>query len=150
MKRIVFVLTVMLSVLCLSACNFNGSSKPKKGKKVELRICSYNIWAHYAREGQIAKNNAHPSRSWDKSKEDLVDLIVKMDCDIIGMQEVSAVCRDDINDLLQKAGADYELWWKNKQTRLFDMLSLCNVDSVSIRTDQDYVVSLMKLFAQRT
>ncbi|MBQ7771268.1 MAG: endonuclease/exonuclease/phosphatase family protein [Bacteroidales bacterium] len=113
MKRIVFVLTVMLSVLCLSACNFNGSSKPKKGKKVELRICSYNIWAHYAREGQIAKNNAHPSRSWDKSKEDLVDLIVKMDCDIIGMQEVSAVCRDDINDLLQKAGADYELWWKN-------------------------------------
>ena len=44
----------------------------------------------------------------------------------------------------------HELWWKNKQTRLFDMLSLCNVDSVSIRTDQDYVVSLMKLFAQRT
>ena len=44
----------------------------------------------------------------------------------------------------------HDLWWKNKQTRLFDMLSLCNVDSVSIRTDQDYVVSLMKLFAQRT
>lgn len=44
----------------------------------------------------------------------------------------------------------HELWWKNKQTRLFEMLSLCNVDSVSIRTDQDYVVSLMKLFAQRT
>ncbi len=44
----------------------------------------------------------------------------------------------------------HELWWKNKQIRLFDMLSLCNVDSVSIRTDQDYVVSLMKLFAQRT
>ena len=44
----------------------------------------------------------------------------------------------------------HELWWKNKQTRLFEVLSLCNVDSVSIRTDQDYVVSLMKLFAQRT
>lgn len=44
----------------------------------------------------------------------------------------------------------HELWWKNKQTRLFEMLSLCNVDSVSIRTDQDYVISLMKLFAQRT
>lgn len=113
MKRIVIIMAVILSFLALNACESNASNKAGKGKKVELRVGSYNIWAHYAREGQIAKNNAHPSRSWNLTKQNLVDLIVKMDCDIVGMQEVSQVCRDDMNDLLQKAGANYELWWKN-------------------------------------
>lgn len=113
MKRIVFLMTVVLSFLVIGACESSAVPKSKKANKVELRIGSYNIWAHYAREGQIAKKNAHPSRSWDLSKQNLVDLIVKMDCDIVGLQEVSLVCRDDMNDLLQKAGAGYELWWRN-------------------------------------
>ena len=40
-------------------------------------------------------------------------------------------------------------WWKNRQLRLQDTFTKSNVDAVSIRTDQDYVASLMTLFAKR-
>ena len=40
-------------------------------------------------------------------------------------------------------------WWVNKQTELDETFTKSNVDSVSIRTDQDYVSSLMTLFAKR-
>lgn len=40
-------------------------------------------------------------------------------------------------------------WWKNRQNVLQDTFTKSNVDSVSIRTDQDYVSSLMSLFAKR-
>lgn len=39
--------------------------------------------------------------------------------------------------------------WKNRQNLLQDTFTKSNVDSVSIRTDQDYVSSLMTLFAKR-
>jgi uncharacterized protein (DUF58 family) len=40
-------------------------------------------------------------------------------------------------------------WWMNINMKLKDTFNRSNVDSVSIRTDQDYVSSLMSLFAQR-
>lgn len=40
-------------------------------------------------------------------------------------------------------------WWIEKQTALSDAFTKSNVDSVSIRTDQDYVKSLLNLFAKR-
>ena len=40
-------------------------------------------------------------------------------------------------------------WWKNRQLLLQETFTKSNVDSVSIRTDQDYVSSLMTLFAKR-
>ncbi|NMA73384.1 MAG: DUF58 domain-containing protein [Bacteroidales bacterium] len=41
-------------------------------------------------------------------------------------------------------------WWKEKQEKLQQIFTKTNVDSVSIRTDDDYVKSLLNLFAQRT
>jgi Uncharacterized conserved protein (some members contain a von Willebrand factor type A (vWA) domain) len=40
-------------------------------------------------------------------------------------------------------------WWRKKQETLNETLTKSNVDSVSIRTDQDYVRSLLNLFAKR-
>ncbi len=40
-------------------------------------------------------------------------------------------------------------WWKERSKELFDLFAHCKVDSTSIRTDEDYVKSLMNLFAQR-
>ena len=40
-------------------------------------------------------------------------------------------------------------WWIKKQTQLNEIFTKSNVDSVSIRTDQDYVKSLLNLFAKR-
>lgn len=41
-------------------------------------------------------------------------------------------------------------WWRESQNRLADIFSRSGVDHVSVRTDQDYVVALRNLFAQRT
>lgn len=40
-------------------------------------------------------------------------------------------------------------WWVERQKKLNDAFNLCNVDSVSVRTDQDYVRALLNLFAKR-
>ena len=40
-------------------------------------------------------------------------------------------------------------WWLQRQQVLTDTFTKSNVDSVSIRTDQDYVKSLLNLFAKR-
>ena len=40
-------------------------------------------------------------------------------------------------------------WWVASQERLRDTFSKSGVDAISVRTDQDYVKSLMNLFAKR-
>lgn len=40
-------------------------------------------------------------------------------------------------------------WWNTQSATLGDILKKSRVDSVSVRTDQDYVKALMTLFAQR-
>lgn len=54
---------------------------------------------------------------------------------------------DTSSKALRKAHYD---WWVEKQTVLHETFSKSNVDSVSIRTDQDYVKSLLNLFAKRS
>ena len=44
---------------------------------------------------------------------------------------------------------EHALWWKNQKERLADTFNRSNVDSVSVRTDGDYVSALMSLFAKR-
>ena len=41
-------------------------------------------------------------------------------------------------------------WWRNRSEQLRDTFTRSNVDSVSVRTDGDYVVALRSLFAQRS
>lgn len=41
------------------------------------------------------------------------------------------------------------LWWKQRTEYLRDTFSRSNMDSVSVRTDQDYVSALKNLFAKR-
>lgn len=53
-------------------------------------------------------------------------------------------------DTSDKAVRDmYRLRWLQQQTQMNDLLSRAGVDSVSIRTDEDYVKALMRLFALR-
>ena len=40
-------------------------------------------------------------------------------------------------------------WWVERQQKLVETLLKCNVDSISVRTDEDYVKALMALFAKR-
>ncbi|MGL5938190.1 MAG: DUF58 domain-containing protein [Phocaeicola sp.] len=40
-------------------------------------------------------------------------------------------------------------WWREKQNQLSDTFTKSNVDSISVRTDEDYVKALLNLFAKR-
>ena len=44
----------------------------------------------------------------------------------------------------------HHAWWRERQALLSETFTKCNVDSVSVRTDQDYVKSLLNLFAKRS
>ncbi len=41
-------------------------------------------------------------------------------------------------------------WWRKRSDYLRDTFTRSNVDSISVRTDQDYVTALMSLFAKRS
>jgi uncharacterized protein (DUF58 family) len=43
----------------------------------------------------------------------------------------------------------YSRWWSRRQQEMNDSFKKCRVDSVSIRTEDDYVKSLMTLFEKR-
>lgn len=53
---------------------------------------------------------------------------------------------DTSSAAVRKAQRD---WWMKKQTQLQDTFTKSNVDSISIRTDHDYVKALLNLFAKR-
>lgn len=44
---------------------------------------------------------------------------------------------------------NYAQWWKKQQASLDELFRKCGVDNAMIRTDEDYVKPLMKLFKQR-
>ena len=43
----------------------------------------------------------------------------------------------------------HHAWWMQRQEKLNGIFTHSNVDSVSVRTDQDYVKALLNLFAKR-
>lgn len=101
-------------MLLLLATAFAAEAKQKGEKGVELRIGTYNVWSHSAREWQISRGRATADRSWNHSKEAVAKLLVKLNCDIVGLQEVTSICRNDLQALLKRGGGKkYQLWWKN-------------------------------------
>ena len=104
------ITTLLIALIVASTVG----AKPKQADEINLRIGTYNIWADSAREYPIKKQRALESRSWENSKQAIAELIVKLNCGIIGLQEVSGVCRDDVKELVKRAGGKrYKLWWEN-------------------------------------
>lgn len=81
---------------------------------------------------------------YDRRMADLPDVGLMKICDAETGQEQYV---DTSSRKVRRAHHD---WWKKRQARLLDVFTHSNVDSVSIRTDQDYVSSLMTLFAKRS
>ena len=104
---------LLLIVVALATVVVATEAKPKN-TEANFRVGSYNVWSHSARQWVIKKNPAIEPRNWENSKKAVAELIVKLDCDILGMQEVTSVCRDDLEKLVKKAGGKkYKLWWVN-------------------------------------
>ena len=104
----------LLTFVLVAAIAISANAAPKKKDELNVRIGTYNVWSHSARQWQIKKGATTETRNWENSKEAVAKLIVKLDCDILGMQEVTSVCRDDLAKLVKKyGGKKYELWWVN-------------------------------------
>lgn len=110
-------MTYMKKLLLLSIAFvlvFATDAKPKQAQELDLRIGTYNIWAHYARAKKIKDGKAEPVRTWDNSKKAVAELIVELDCDLMGLQEVSGVCYEGLTEVLKKVGGKkYGIWWLN-------------------------------------
>ena len=80
---------------------------------------------------------------YDKRVEELPDVGL--------MKVVDAESGDDmyIDTSSSKVRAFHHQWWVGRQQLLHDTFTKSGVDAISVRTDQDYVKSLMSLFAKR-
>ncbi len=102
MKKLVVLLTLLVA--------FGWG----EAQELNLRVGTYNVWSHLARASKVRKGDAAEERSWESSKRAVAKQIVDIDCDILGMQEVTSVCRDDLAKLVKKVGGKkYRLWWVN-------------------------------------
>lgn len=94
---------------------FAADAKPKNSNsELNLRVGTYNVWAVPAREWKMQKGAITESRGWDNSKKAVAELIVKLDCDIMGLQEMAITNYEDLTKLIKKAGGKkYQIWWEN-------------------------------------
>ena len=96
MKKLMLLIAALMAIVTVDA-------KPKQeASELNLRIGSYNVWSHSAREWQIKKGATTESRNWENSKKAVAKQIVDINCDILAMQEVTSVCRDDLAKLVKK------------------------------------------------
>ena len=80
---------------------------------------------------------------YDKRVEELPDVGL--------MKMVDAESGEDmyIDTSSRKVRTLHHKWWVEHQQLLHDVFTKSGVDAISVRTDQDYVKSLMNLFAKR-
>ncbi len=89
------------------------------------------------------KHDVVAIRVYDKRMEQLPDVGLVRLKDLESGQDIYV---DTSSKAVRKA---HEQWYADMQQRLKDNLTRSRVDSVSVRTDQDYVKALMGLFAKR-
>lgn len=104
----------------------------------------------------IAKNNFKNALTIANRKHDMVAIQVYdrrlVELPKIGLLKVrdaetgGEMYIDTSSDKVQKAQRE---WWKAQSQALKEIFNKSKVDSVSVRTDQDYVKALMALFSQR-
>jgi uncharacterized protein (DUF58 family) len=80
---------------------------------------------------------------YDKRVEELPDVGLMKMADPETGEEVY------VDTSSRRVRALHRKWWIEGQVRLRDTFSKSGVDSISVRTDQDYVKALMNLFAKR-
>ena len=80
---------------------------------------------------------------YDKRVEELPDVGLMKMADPETGEEVY------VDTSSRRVRALHRKWWVESQVRLRDTFSKSGVDSISVRTDQDYVKALMNLFSKR-
>ncbi|MCQ2127154.1 MAG: DUF58 domain-containing protein [Bacteroidaceae bacterium] len=89
------------------------------------------------------KHDVVALRVYDRRMEELPDVGLVLMQDLESGQTMYV---DSSSKAVRKA---HDTWFRESSERLNDILTRSRVDSVSVRTDQDYVKALMSLFAKR-
>ncbi len=89
-------------------------------------------------------------------KHDIIALQVydKMEAELpnVGLMKVADAETGEerwIDTSQKRIRQQYSSWWKNRQTAMEETFNRSRVDSVSVRTDEDYVKALLNLFRRR-
>ncbi len=89
-------------------------------------------------------------------KHDIIALQVydKMEAELpnVGLMKVADAETGEerwIDTSQKRIRQQYSSWWKNRQTVMEETFNRSRVDSVSMRTDEDYVKALLNLFRRR-
>ncbi len=68
---------------------------------------------------------------------------------LMKIKDAETGCEQWIDSSSGRVREAYHEWWLKRQARMDDTFKKCRVDSVSIRTEDDYVKALMTLFDKR-
>ena len=115
-------------------------------KRCTAFLLSDFIDQHDYRNALTIANRKHDVvaiRVYDKRMEELPDVGLMRLTDAESGQEMYV---DTSSTAVRKA---HRQWFEDNTARIQDCLTRSSVDSVSVRTDQDYVKALMGLFAKR-
>lgn len=115
-------------------------------KRCTAFLLSDFIDQHDYRNALTIANRKHDVvaiRVYDKRMEELPDVGLMRLTDAESGQEMYV---DTSSTTVRKA---HRQWFEDNTARIQDCLTRSSVDSVSVRTDQDYVKALMGLFAKR-
>lgn len=90
------------------------------------------------------KNDLVAIQVYDHRLEELPDV------GIIKVKDAETGFEQYIDSSSRRVRNTHAAWWKDRQARMQRMFTQSNVDSISVRTDQDYVKALLNLFAKRS
>ena len=119
-------------------------NKDIKKKSVEFRLYEFR-GRGYADELKLAakKHDLAAIRGYDDREAEMPDIgLVRFTDSETG--KVSVLDTSNIN-----ARRDYNLWWKQNDRQITELLNRSGVDFTTLRTDQNYVQSLLNLFKKR-
>ncbi len=68
---------------------------------------------------------------------------------LINFEDAETGKRITVDTSDRRMRENYDQWWEKKQAYIDNTFTRCGVDSTMIRTDQDYVPPLMKVFKKR-
>lgn len=89
------------------------------------------------------KNDLVAIQIFDRRMADLPDV------GLVKVQDAETGYEQYIDTSSRKLREAHHNWWEERQQRMRRIFTQSNVDSVSVRTDEDYVKALLNLFAKR-
>lgn len=114
--------------------------------------CTAFIMSDFITDGEYKNALTIANRKHDVVAIQIYDrrLAELPDIGLMKIRDAETGYEDYIDTSSSKVRQAHHNWWKMQSDKLSEILKKSRVDSVSIRTDQDYVKSLMTLFAQRS